>query len=218
VRSHVFSAGPVVVGRARELSQARLAGSGSEDEEGSPVARVLEWPRLVGNHLISRTQRIGHAAGATSTRELFAEGRSFRNIRGMLGHRRARCRRRSAQALPRASTASARVHSGTGHRRAHVDWPYDFPQRPPLHDEQRFADLRRLLHDHDIGLRERFAGSVLLLYAQPLTRSRTCAPATSRRLTAARSRSWSRAARSSCQSRSPRSRSLYATSAARAET
>jgi hypothetical protein len=30
--------------------------------------------------------------------------------------------------------------------------------------------LRRLLHDHDIGLRERFAGSVLLLYAQPLTR------------------------------------------------
>jgi hypothetical protein len=30
--------------------------------------------------------------------------------------------------------------------------------------------LSRLLHDHDIGLRERFAGSVLLLYAQPLTR------------------------------------------------
>ena len=52
----------------------------------------------------------------------------------------------------------------------HVDWPYDFPQRPPLQDEQRFAVLRRLLHDHDIGLRERFAGSVLLLYAQPLTR------------------------------------------------
>jgi hypothetical protein len=52
----------------------------------------------------------------------------------------------------------------------HVDWPYDFAQRPPLQDEQRFAALRRLLHDHDIGLRERFAGSVLLLYAQPLTR------------------------------------------------
>jgi hypothetical protein len=52
----------------------------------------------------------------------------------------------------------------------HVDWPYDFRQRPPLQDEQRFAVLRRLLHDHDIGLRERFAGSVLLLYAQPLTR------------------------------------------------
>jgi hypothetical protein len=49
-------------------------------------------------------------------------------------------------------------------------WPYDFPQRPPLDDEQRFAVLRRLLHDDDIGPRERFAGSVLLLYAQPLTR------------------------------------------------
>ncbi len=52
----------------------------------------------------------------------------------------------------------------------HVDWPYDFPQRPPLQDEQRLAVLRRLLHDHELGLRERFAGSVLLLYAQPLTR------------------------------------------------
>jgi hypothetical protein len=52
----------------------------------------------------------------------------------------------------------------------HVDWLYDFQQRPPLQDEQRFAALRRLLHDHDIGLRERFAGSLLLLYAQPLTR------------------------------------------------
>jgi hypothetical protein len=52
----------------------------------------------------------------------------------------------------------------------HVDWPYDFPQRPPLQDEQRLAVLRRLLDHHDIGLRERFAGSVLLLYAQPLTR------------------------------------------------
>ena len=30
--------------------------------------------------------------------------------------------------------------------------------------------LRRLVHDHDIGPRERFAGSALLLYAQPLTR------------------------------------------------
>lgn len=39
-----------------------------------------------------------------------------------------------------------------------------------LQDEQRFAVLRRLLHGNDIGLRERFAGSVLLLYAQPLTR------------------------------------------------
>jgi hypothetical protein len=26
----------------------------------------------------------------------------------------------------------------------HVDWPYDFPQRPPLQDEQRLAVLRRL--------------------------------------------------------------------------
>ena len=31
----------------------------------------------------------------------------------------------------------------------HVDWPYDFPQRPPLQDEQRLAVLRRLLHDHE---------------------------------------------------------------------
>jgi hypothetical protein len=38
------------------------------------------------------------------------------------------------------------------------------------------------------------------------------------RLTAARSRSRSHAARSSCLSRSPRSRSLYATSASPAET
>jgi hypothetical protein len=52
----------------------------------------------------------------------------------------------------------------------HVDWPYDFPQRAPLQDERRFAMLRRLLHDREISLRERFVGSVLLLYGQPLTR------------------------------------------------
>jgi hypothetical protein len=52
----------------------------------------------------------------------------------------------------------------------HVDWPYDFPQRAPLQDKERFAVLCRLLDDHELRLRERFAGSVLLLYAQPLTR------------------------------------------------
>jgi hypothetical protein len=40
----------------------------------------------------------------------------------------------------------------------------------PLDDEQRFAALRRLLHDRDIDPRDRFAGCLLLLYAQPLTR------------------------------------------------
>src|SRR5215212_128452 len=37
-------------------------------------------------------------------------------------------------------------------------------------DERRLAILRRLLEDRSIDPRDRFAGSVLLLYAQPLTR------------------------------------------------
>jgi hypothetical protein len=51
-----------------------------------------------------------------------------------------------------------------------VDWLYDFAEEPALEDGQRLTLLRRLLHDRDIGARERFVGSVLLLYAQPLTR------------------------------------------------
>jgi hypothetical protein len=42
--------------------------------------------------------------------------------------------------------------------------------REALADEQRFAILRRLLHDEDLDLRYRFTGSVLLLYGQPITR------------------------------------------------
>jgi hypothetical protein len=33
---------------------------------------------------------------------------------------------------------------------------------PAIDDEQRFGILRRLLHDQELGLRDRFAGSVLL--------------------------------------------------------
>jgi len=100
----------------------------------------------------------------------------------------------------------------------HVDWPYEFPQRPPVQDEQRFAVLRRLLHDHDIGLRERFAGSVLLLYAQPLTRIAQLRTSHITTADSGESRSRSRAARSSCRSRWRRSRSPCATSASTTET
>lgn len=45
-------------------------------------------------------------------------------------------------------------------------------QRPaPLDDLERFAAVRRLLHDGEIDRRDRFAGLLLLLYAQPLTRT-----------------------------------------------
>jgi hypothetical protein len=54
--------------------------------------------------------------------------------------------------------------------RLNVAWDYRYPGRPPLIDEQRLAILRRLLEDRSIDPRDRFAGSVLLLYAQPLTR------------------------------------------------
>ena len=47
------------------------------------------------------------------------------------------------------------------------DWP---PGRPAIDDEQRFAILRRLLHDPKLDPRDRFAGSVLLLYGKPTTR------------------------------------------------
>jgi hypothetical protein len=51
-----------------------------------------------------------------------------------------------------------------------VDWDDRLPTRPAIDDEQRFAILRRLLHDHDIDPRDRFTGSVLLLYGKPITR------------------------------------------------
>lgn len=53
----------------------------------------------------------------------------------------------------------------------HVPWTTAQRGRGPLDDEQRFAVLRRLLHDDSIDLRDRLAGSLLLLYAQPLTRT-----------------------------------------------
>jgi hypothetical protein len=42
--------------------------------------------------------------------------------------------------------------------------------RPAIDDEQRFAILRCLLHDRELDPRDRFAGSVLLLYGKPMTR------------------------------------------------
>ncbi len=51
----------------------------------------------------------------------------------------------------------------------HVDWDDRLPARPAIDDEQRFAILRRLLHDPEIDPRDRFAGSVLLLYGKPIT-------------------------------------------------
>jgi len=51
-----------------------------------------------------------------------------------------------------------------------VEWDDRVPTREAIADEQRFAILRRLLHDDDIDLRDRFAGSVLLLYGKPLTK------------------------------------------------
>jgi hypothetical protein len=52
----------------------------------------------------------------------------------------------------------------------HVAWNTRGHGPAPLDDEQRFAALRRLLHDGDVDPRDRFAGCLLLLYAQPLTR------------------------------------------------
>ena len=52
----------------------------------------------------------------------------------------------------------------------HVDWDDRPATRPAIDDEQRFRILRRLLHDSELDLRDRFAGSVLLLYGKPTTR------------------------------------------------
>jgi len=51
-----------------------------------------------------------------------------------------------------------------------VEWDDRVPTREAITDEQRFAILRRLLHDNDVALRDRFAGSVLLLYGKPITK------------------------------------------------
>ncbi len=50
-----------------------------------------------------------------------------------------------------------------------VPWADRPPARDALADEERFAILRRLLHDPTVELLDRFAGSVMLLYAKPLT-------------------------------------------------
>jgi hypothetical protein len=52
----------------------------------------------------------------------------------------------------------------------HVGWDDRPAGRPAIDDEQRFAILRRLLHDESVDLRDQFAGSVLLLYGKPTTR------------------------------------------------
>jgi len=60
-------------------------------------------------------------------------------------------------------------------RRANVTGPLEvaWDDRPAtrsaIDDEQRFGILRRLLHERELDLRDRFAGSVLLLYGKPTT-------------------------------------------------
>ncbi len=51
-----------------------------------------------------------------------------------------------------------------------VSWDDRLPTREAITDELRFAILRRLLHGEDVDLRDRFAGSVLLLYGKPITK------------------------------------------------
>jgi hypothetical protein len=50
-----------------------------------------------------------------------------------------------------------------------VEWDDRLPTRPSLSDDQRFVLLRRLMHDRETDLRDRFAGAVLLLYGRPFT-------------------------------------------------
>jgi hypothetical protein len=50
-----------------------------------------------------------------------------------------------------------------------VDWDDRPATRPAIDDEQRFGILWRLLHDQELDLRDRFVGSVLLLYGKPIT-------------------------------------------------
>jgi hypothetical protein len=67
-------------------------------------------------------------------------------------------------AIPRVATARERD------RRAARRLGRPSATRPAIDDEQRFGILRRLLHDQELDLRDRFAGSVLVLYGQPTTR------------------------------------------------
>jgi hypothetical protein len=53
----------------------------------------------------------------------------------------------------------------------HVTWDYLSTHTIPLEDLERFALLRTLLHDRQIDPRDRLTGSLLLLYAQPVTRT-----------------------------------------------
>ena len=51
----------------------------------------------------------------------------------------------------------------------HAGWEYGASTRRAMGDEQRLGLLRQLLHNPQLDLRDRFAGSVVLLYGQPLT-------------------------------------------------
>ncbi|MCA1680914.1 MAG: hypothetical protein LC777_19215, partial [Actinobacteria bacterium] len=51
-----------------------------------------------------------------------------------------------------------------------VAWNARGESARPLGDDRRFAVLRALLHDRKADPRDRLAGCLLLLYAQPLTR------------------------------------------------
>ena len=84
-----------------------------------------------------------------------------------------------------------------------VDWDDRVLTRPAIDDEQRFAILRRLPHDPELDPRDRFAGSVLLLYGNRPPGSWRSERPTSEPLQVVRSRCGSVAARS--RSRTARS-------------
>jgi len=53
----------------------------------------------------------------------------------------------------------------------HVAWHEVRERGAPLGDRERFEMLRTLLHGEEIDARDRLTGSLLLLYAQPVTRT-----------------------------------------------
>jgi hypothetical protein len=87
-----------------------------------------------------------------------------------------------------------------------VAWDERPAGRQAIDDEQRSAILRRLLHDETVDLRDRFTGSVLLLYAQPVTRIAALATSDIDITRAGSIRCDSVAERSRSPTRSPRSR------------
>lgn len=89
----------------------------------------------------------------------------------------------------------------------HVAWQSTGPRGGALDDRRRLELLRRLLHDNDADPRDRLAGCLVLLYAQPSPVSRRSRPPTSSPLQTGRPRSRSPAAPSRCRSRSDPSRS-----------